>query len=190
MLKGSFAVFTAFFTVFMMAAFGTQLWAMPSVGSAPNSSLAMDSALSAKKELIKPDPQLTYGDTCTKDNPDFAGYRSNEHYPYCNRNVSYGLKTRIYAEYHIPQKCRQEYTIDHFIPLSMGGSNAPQNLWPEHKNVKATRQNLEQDLFNEIMEGRISQSEAIKEIVEAKENPEEPVPWTCGLELVHQPAPQ
>jgi hypothetical protein len=131
-------------------------------------------------ELIKPDPKVTYGDLCTAQSPDFVGYRYQEKIAYCVRNVSRAEKARIYEIYHIPRKCRHEYTIDHFLPLSMGGSNQPQNLWPEHHNVKATRQDLEQDLFEELSSGQITQEEALREIVEAKTHPPQPAPWTCG----------
>lgn len=118
-----------------------------------------------------PDPQVTVGDLCDTANSDFKEYRYKERIPYCNRNVSSGLKSRIYAAYGIPKKCRKEYTIDHFIPLSIGGSNEANNLWPEHKNLKAIRQSLETDLYYDIRGGRITQEEAIERVIHEKMNP-------------------
>lgn len=129
--------------------------------------------------LTKPNPEVTTGDFCETSDPDFVGYRYKDNMPYCERNVSTQLKRRIYEQYSIPENCRREYTIDHFVPLAMGGSNAPENLWPEHKNVKATRQNLEQDVYTELSHDRISQKEAVEVITQAKMNPPPDIPEGC-----------
>jgi hypothetical protein len=128
---------------------------------------------------VKPDPKVTNGDYCDKKDRDFAGYRYSERIAYCERNVSYHVKQRIYDEYGVPEKCRDEYTVDHFIPLSMGGSNDPSNLWPEHRFVKATRQNLEQQLYLELANGQITQKRAVDTVVEAKMNPPHVSPSDC-----------
>ena len=118
-----------------------------------------------------PDPQQTVGQMCTTKDRDFTGYRYAEKIPYCHRNVSDGLKHAIYDSYKIPAKCRGRYTIDHFYPLSMGGNNNRQNLWPEHKMVKALRQDLEQDLFDRMAAGTLKQMNALAQIKEAKLHP-------------------
>lgn len=48
------------------------------------------------------------------------------------RNVSTKLKQQIYSAYGIsyPQKTGT-YELDHLVPLELGGSNAPANLFPE-----------------------------------------------------------
>ena len=117
---------------------------------------------------IVPDPELTTGELCTRDNPDYTEDRYNEHIPYCTRNVETRLKNQIYDKYGIPKECRYRYTIDHFIPLSLGGDNAEANLWPEHRLVKATRQNLEEQLYNQLKRGQISQKAAVDLIYHAK----------------------
>ena len=115
-----------------------------------------------------PDPEMTHGDLCTEDNPDFETHRYRENVPYCQRNVSWLRREKIYEKYNIPPHCRRRYTIDHFIPLALGGSNADINLWPEHILVKATRPQLEQELYIELEEGKIKQEEAIEIIVREK----------------------
>lgn len=127
----------------------------------------------------EPDPKLTTGDLCDPSNPDFGGYRYAEKIAYCNRNVDSNMKKKVYEAYGVPEKCRKRYTVDHFLPLSMGGSNEFENLWPEHKNVKATRQDLEQEMFNQMRTGQIKQEQALKVIVEAKLNPGPAVPEPC-----------
>lgn len=127
-----------------------------------------------------PDPTMTSGDLCTTADADFVEFRYAERIPYCVRNVSREEKTRIYERYHIPARCRTEYTIDHFIPLALGGSNDPRNLWPEHRNVKATRQGLEQELYYAIRSGRMSHAETLAVIVEAKTHPPAADPTACN----------
>ncbi|HMN70062.1 MAG TPA: HNH endonuclease signature motif containing protein [Bdellovibrionales bacterium] len=122
---------------------------------------------------------MTSGDLCSKDDADFIGYRYEEKVPYCLRNVSYETKTEIYQEYGIPQKCRGEYTVDHFIPLALGGSNDKMNLWPEHKRVKATRQNLEIELYYQLRRGEITHEAAMAVIADAKMNPPAVDPTDC-----------
>ncbi len=117
---------------------------------------------------LVPRQDLTYGQLCSPRNPDFEGYRYTEQIAYCERNVSREQKDKIYNQYRIPVNCRGRYTIDHFIPLSIGGDNSDVNLWPEHKLVKATRPQLEQELFVALSRGQITQKNAVELIVREK----------------------
>lgn len=116
--------------------------------------------------------ESTTGSLCTTDNADFTEYRYAEEIPYCERNVSTGLKNEIYREYGVPADCKSEYTIDHFYPLSLGGDNSRENLWPEHKAVKAIRSNLEMKLYKQISAGEITQKAALAQIRKSKMNPD------------------
>lgn len=132
--------------------FTTQLWAFP----------------------LTPNTNITTGSLCSQNDADYATNRYEEHIAYCNRNVSPEDKAQIYRKYNIPKSCWKRYTIDHFYPLSMGGSNHPDNLWPEHKFVKNTRTNLELETFESLQDGQITQKEALSIIKESKLHP--PVP--------------
>ncbi len=125
------------------------------------------SSLSLSYPLV-PNEDLTYGQLCSERNVDFKNYRYAERIPYCERNVTQEQRSRIYNQYRIPTNCRKRYTIDHFIPLSIGGDNSDVNLWPEHKLVKATRPRLEQELYEAISRGRITQKQAVELIVREK----------------------
>lgn len=116
----------------------------------------------------------TPGDFCDTRNHDFAGYRFKEKVAICRRDVSYELKQIVYAKYGIPKACRHEYTVDHFYPLSMGGSNSEKNLWPEHVKVKLSRFNLEQDTFDQMSDGKLTQAQAFQIIQNDKLNPHVP----------------
>ena len=120
---------------------------------------------------VVPDPDMTPGELCDTKDPDFKEYRYREKIPYCQRDVSRARKTQIYLNYSVSLKKRNQYTIDHFIPLSIGGDNSDENLWPEHKEIKKLRQNLELDVFESLRDGYITQEEAIEMIIEAKLNP-------------------
>lgn len=123
---------------------------------------------------LTPNPQVTPGDICNRSNPDYKQDRYDEKIPYCQRNVASSTKKSIYRVYGIPDHCTGRFTIDHLIPLSIGGSNSVRNLWPEHKFVKATRQALEEQLYKKIAGGRITQKAAIDQILNEKFNPPRP----------------
>lgn len=118
-----------------------------------------------------PDSSMTTGAFCDRQDPDYLGEAYPEKIAKCARDVIYQTKQKIYNLYNVRSQCQKNYTIDHFIPLSLGGNNANENLWPEHKSIKALRQNLELDLFQKLRDGKISQAEAIRQIRHAKLNP-------------------
>jgi hypothetical protein len=120
---------------------------------------------------LVPDEGKTPGDVCDERDPDFTGYRYSQRVAYCVRNVDTVTKDAIYESYGIVESQRRNYTVDHFIPLSIGGSNQTVNLWPEHKKIKQTRLTLEQEVYEAVKDGRMSQNRAIEIIVEAKMNP-------------------
>lgn len=125
-----------------------------------------------------PNNQTTPGQLCTESDSDFGEYRYEEQIPYCERNVSSALKAKIYDDYRIPEADRSQYTIDHLIPLSLGGSNNISNLWPEAKILKQERRpHLEDELYMKLQAGEINQQTAIECILGAKFNFEE-----CDLE--------
>lgn len=115
-----------------------------------------------------PDVAKTPGELCTVNNPDFTEYRYEEQIPYCQRNVTSWRKAQIYESYGIPENERNQYTIDHLIPLSIGGSNSDSNLWAEHLTLKYERGTLEHDLYVEMRDGRITQEQAVKRILCSK----------------------
>jgi hypothetical protein len=119
---------------------------------------------------LTPNLETTPSSICDEDNPDFSEYRYKEKIPYCRRNVSGKLKTFIYDMYQIPRNCRRQFTIDHFIPLSIGGDNRIENLWPEHHSIKQQRPNLEYDVYEKLRDGKINQKTAIQIIYSAKMN--------------------
>lgn len=117
---------------------------------------------------IQPDQQKTPGDFCSEMDADFDGYRYPEKMVYCVRNVSKGDKTQVYKAYNVDLKCKHRYTIDHMVPLAIGGNNSQDNLWPEHVLVKQTRLELEQELYDAVSAGQMKSEDAVKIIIQEK----------------------
>lgn len=118
-----------------------------------------------------PNAEKTPGDLCKYGRP-----RYSQKITYCERNVSSSTKQRIIAEYdvelgyEIRQLPRGDFKIDHFIPLSIGGSNDEKNLWPQHKSVYKFTDPIESHVANLIANNRISQADAIQAVKDCKLN--------------------
>ncbi len=129
-------------------------------------------ALAGANFPVGPNPTLTPGSLCTSP----TSQRYPEHINYCERDVASDLKNQIIQTYdqqlgfHIGSMDRGDFKIDHFIPLSIGGSNESTNLWPQHKSIYGVTDQLEQLLSNKISAGRIKQADAVRVIREAKLN--------------------
>lgn len=119
---------------------------------------------------VGPNPQLTPGKLC--DRP--TTYRYAEHIAYCERDVTYETKDILIRQYdrqfgyRIQTLNREDFKIDHYIPLCTGGSNDPSNLWPQHKSVYEITDPIEQIVCKKMAEGKLKQSDAIQLIVRAK----------------------
>jgi hypothetical protein len=124
---------------------------------------------------LSPEESMTPGTTCK--NP--SEYRYPERIPYCNRSVSSSLKNKIIKtydstfDYTIGSMPRNDFKIDHYIPLCMGGSNDIANLWPQHKSVYIYTDDLEQKLCLYMERGRMKQADAISYIKLVKNNLDE-----------------
>jgi len=119
---------------------------------------------------IKPDPAMTPGDLCHR--PDTLRYP--ERIKYCSRDVSTNTKDRVIKTYdakfgyNISHQNRQDFKIDHYIPLCMGGSNEIANLWPQHQTVYFQTDPLEGLMCEKMQAGRLKQAEAVLLIKRAK----------------------
>jgi len=117
-----------------------------------------------------PEPTITPGSLC--EDPD--QHRYPERIPYCNRDVSSNQKWAIIDQYdedfgyQIRRTGRDNFKIDHFIPLCMGGSNENENLWPQHRSVYEQTDPWEQSLCVDLSNGDITQQQAIDTIYRIK----------------------
>ncbi len=119
---------------------------------------------------IAPDSRLTPGKLCS--NP--TAYRYPEKIAYCERDVTPQAKYKVIEVYDnelgykIVEMKRQDFKIDHYIPLCMGGDNSENNLWPQHKSVYEVTDPLEPALCEKMAAGVLKQKDAIRLIKEAK----------------------
>ena len=119
-----------------------------------------------------PDLALTPGAVCSAPND----LRYPEKIPYCDRDVNRDEKWLVIANYMkkfdftIDHVNRDQFKIDHYIPLCMGGANTVENLWPQHQTVYSVSDPLEVALCERLAKGIITQKMAIEKIKEGKLN--------------------
>lgn len=117
-----------------------------------------------------PHPDMTPGSVC--ENSSIRRYK--ERIKYCPRNVSRQTKSTLIIRYdrelgyNVGKMRRFDFKIDHYIPLCMGGSNDPENLWPQHKSVYEVTDLMEQVACEKMAEGVLLQSQAIELIQKGK----------------------
>lgn len=117
-----------------------------------------------------PDPILTPGKLC--DTPE--SYRYPEKIAYCDRDVSYEIKENLILSYDtqlgyaIRLMNRQDFKIDHYIPLCAGGSNDSTNLWPQHRSVYEVTDPIEPLVCKKMALGKLNQALAVELIMAVK----------------------
>ena len=117
-----------------------------------------------------PHPSMTVGSLC----PRADQVRYPERIAYCIRNVHSETKRmiiRMYDErlgFRISGMDRQDFKIDHYIPLCAGGSNEINNLWPQHKSIYAITDPMEPLICEKMAQGKLRQQDAIRMIMTGK----------------------
>lgn len=111
------------------------------------------------------------GHICTPQDKDFDRYRYNENMPYCKRNVSTRTKNELCKTYGVKtqEERRKDYTVDHIIPLSLGGSNNIKNLWCQYRGIYTGY--IEFDYYRKVSGGDMRQAEAVAALLIHKHNP-------------------
>jgi hypothetical protein len=75
------------------------------------------------------------------------------------RDVPLAEKKRVAAAYNFTG-AYSEVEFDHLISLEIGGSNSPENLWPQPIEEALVKDRLEDYLHREVCAGRMSIEEA------------------------------
>lgn len=131
-------------------------------------------AIAEHRYPLAPDHSLTPGSLCTSNRQ----RRYPENIRYCERHVSSETKRLIIRKYdqvlgtQVAQMPREDFKIDHYIPLCAGGSNETTNLWPQHVTVYELTDPLEPLICEKMADGELSQAEAVRIIKRAKARPE------------------
>jgi hypothetical protein len=121
---------------------------------------------------VTPAKGMTVGKLCEAP----SSLRYPERIPYCDRDVSAELKYQIIDNYDhsfgysIRSMPREQFKIDHYIPLCVGGSNDISNLWPQHESVYSVTDPLEVLLCEKMARGQLLQKDAVQIIIAAKNN--------------------
>ena len=108
-----------------------------------------------------PDPAKTPGWLCTATDPNFAERRYKEQIAICNRNVPTYERDAVGAAYGIASANFASYEFDHYIPLSIGGSDDQRNLWPQPHAEALRKDAVEQQAFDGMNNGTLTQAQAI-----------------------------
>lgn len=119
-----------------------------------------------------PESNLTPGSLC--DRPD--SYRYPERIAYCERDhLEPEVKEDVFREYRnsgyrLDPRRRNDYKVDHLIPLCAGGSNQENNLWPQHMSIYVVTDPMESLGCEKLKLGKIRQGDLVKRIIAAKKN--------------------
>lgn len=86
------------------------------------------------------------------------------HYAREHRHVPRYLRDQIYTRYGIPRGQRRPYVIDHRVPLELGGTNDPSNLFPQPPPEAKRKDRDESRLHDAVCSGVMSLAAAQAEI--------------------------
>jgi hypothetical protein len=105
---------------------------------------------------VLPDKNLTGGSVRTGDRDAACGHARE------NRGrMNAARRDEILRRYGLPSGTHPDYEIDHLIPLCLGGSDDPSNLWPQpRRSIEETwnaeaKDRLERLMCNMVCDGQI-----------------------------------
>ena len=105
---------------------------------------------------VRPDKNLTGGSVRTGDRDAACGHARQNRGP-----MPQERRDEILRRYGLPPGTHPDYEIDHLIPLCLGGSDDPSNLWPQpRRSIEETwnaeaKDRLERLMCNMVCDGRI-----------------------------------
>lgn len=115
--------------------------------------------------VSQPVLKFTPGVLCSQSDRDFSEIVYPEKISRCQRNIGDEEKTAVAANYgNIPRSEWNNYEFDHLFPVCAGGSNSPENLWPQPLTEAKKKDILEVDICLAMKAGTLKQSEAVKKI--------------------------
>jgi hypothetical protein len=103
-------------------------------------------------QALVPSPKLTPGRVAKKEK-DRSG-------------VTLAMEQKVFARYRLPWSRRNEFKIDHLIPLELGGADTIDNLWPQSVRIRPYGADRK-ELLTEVLLERIARKQITLE--EARE---------------------
>jgi hypothetical protein len=110
-----------------------------------------------------PNPKLTPGTTLKVSKDDLCGSR----YKSADRSIPISLKRKVFDLYGIRADNPTPFNVDHLIPVSLGGSNSIENLWPQPLSGEWSyhkKNQLEHRLHKLVCRGELDLAKAQQEI--------------------------
>jgi hypothetical protein len=105
---------------------------------------------------VRPSKNLTGGSVRTGDRDAACGHAGEHRGP-----MNAGRRDAVLRRYGLPAGKHPDYEIDHLIPLCLGGSDDPSNLWPQPRrtiedawNAEA-KDRLERRICDMVCDGEI-----------------------------------
>lgn len=87
-------------------------------------------AIAEESPPIVPNDSLTPGLVADTDETKVCGFEYGQSYSKRHRQTTREMKAEVYRSYGISRAGRS-FEVDHRVPLSLGGADDVQNLWPE-----------------------------------------------------------
>ncbi|PYI91224.1 MAG: hypothetical protein DME97_14865 [Verrucomicrobia bacterium] len=101
-------------------------------------------AYASAQDALLPNPKLTPGRVAKRDK-DRGG-------------VTLKMEQKVFARYRLPWTRRNEFKIDHLIPVELGGADTINNLWPQSLRTKPYGADRK-ELLTEVLLTRIRASQ-------------------------------
>lgn len=116
--------------------------------------LCVSAACARAQDALVPDRKLTPGRVAERDK-DRAG-------------VTLAMEQKVFARYRLPWSRRNEFKIDHLIPVELGGADTIDNLWPQSVRAKPygadRKELLTEVLLTRIRAGQVTVAQAQEQI--------------------------
>ena len=126
--------------------------------------LLAGSARAQDKPVYLPEPKHTPGDTLEVTRADLCGGRNKA----LESRIPVRVKSQVFDLYGVRMDGSVAFNIDHLVPVSLGGTNALKNLWPQPLAGEwgyAQKNRLERQLQKLVCSGRLELKSAQEEIM-------------------------